>query len=320
MDKTKSRKKSRLGGGLATQRRGQLGINVVERIVLHDWVSRWQPVDAQNDDGIDGLIFIEKGGAATGQIVYVQVKCIRRPSKSGDISVPIGRVKLAKAIKRWRRLVGAAILIHVDPDSLEARWENLHAEDGLLSSSIRVPASQIFNAQAKEKIGELCGTLHRDVTAENVDTYADHFPHLRSNEHIQVAARQFYRELGSRPIKIGNTDQQVIFTREGWRHITRRGRPELTRFQSFVLLGTILPILEGMSASDVKRQPTPHEPDDEQYYAIKAAVSFPHRQTGIVKIVLHRNARDPEGQYRFHTIYEPRRTLSLRGTRERLAQ
>lgn len=318
--KPKLRKKSHLGGGLASQRRGQLGVNVVERVVLRDWASRWQPLDAHNDDGIDGLIFLEKGGAATGQVIYVQIKCYQRPSKSGDVNVSIGRTKLAKAIKKWRKLVGAAILIHVDPDTLEARWVNLHADGDLLSASVRVPASQLFNADAKTVIGELCGTLHRDVTAKNVDTYADDFPHLRSKEHIQTAARKFYRELASRPIEIGETGQQVKFTREGWRHITRRGRPQLTRFQSLVLLGAIRPILQVSSTLDIRLQPTPHEPDNEKYFAIKAAVSFPHRQSGIIKIVLHRNDADKPGQYRFHTIYEPRRTLSLRGVRKRLAQ
>lgn len=318
--KSKQRKKSRLCGGLARQRRGQLGINVVERIVLQDWASRWQSLDAQNDDGVDGLIFLEKGGAATGQIVYVQVKCHRRTSRRGDINVSIGRAKLAKAIKRWRRLVGAAILIHVDPETLIARWENLHAEGDLLAASIRVPASQFFDADAKAKIGDLCGTLHRDVTAKNVATHADDFPHLRSKEHIQVAARAFYRELASKPVTIGSTDQQVIFTREGWRHVTRRGRPQLTRFQSLVLLGTIRPILKQMTLSDIRRQPTAHEPEEEEYYAIKAAVSFPHRQSGVIKIVLHRNVNDRQGQYRFHTIYEPRRKMSLRGVRKGLAQ
>ena len=44
---------------LSTQRTGQLGVNVVERIVL-EWGARWQSLDAVNDDGIDGLIFIEE--------------------------------------------------------------------------------------------------------------------------------------------------------------------------------------------------------------------------------------------------------------------
>ena len=45
--------------GLSKQRQGQLGVNAVERIVLKGWNSRWQPLDAVNDDGVDGLIFIE---------------------------------------------------------------------------------------------------------------------------------------------------------------------------------------------------------------------------------------------------------------------
>lgn len=76
-------------------RQGQLGVNVVERLVLgFGW--RWQQLDAANDDGVDGLIFVEENGSPNGQILYVQVKCHRsRLDKQGRISVSFKKAALA---------------------------------------------------------------------------------------------------------------------------------------------------------------------------------------------------------------------------------
>jgi hypothetical protein len=79
--------------GLSTQKRGQLGANIVERIVLKDWNSRWQQIDAQNDDGVDGLIFLEAGNRPTGQIIFAQIKCHQSPISDSKVSVSLGKVQ-----------------------------------------------------------------------------------------------------------------------------------------------------------------------------------------------------------------------------------
>ncbi|RVN37948.1 DUF4365 domain-containing protein [Sinorhizobium meliloti] len=299
--------------GLSKQRRGQLGVNTVERVVLKEWSSRWQPIDAHNDDGVDGLIFLERGGNLTGQIIYVQVKCQQIKPVENRIHVQLPKTMGEKPTdpwRRWERLVGAAILVHVNPITLEAHWVDLQ---GLPSEQVTVdvPLDQRFNRNAKIAIAKLCGTLHRDIVTKKIQTVASDFPHLRSKDHIQPASRRLYRELNE--IRIGTSDHRVVFTREGWRHITRPGRPELTRFQSLVLLGVIRPLLAAMTPHDLKRQPTPHEDYPEEYYTLKAAVIFPFRQGSIVKIVLHRKASDEQNLYKFHTIYEPRRRKAIAG-------
>ncbi|NKL05604.1 DUF4365 domain-containing protein [Rhizobium leguminosarum bv. viciae] len=299
--------------GLAKQRQGQLGVNAVERVVLQEWASRWQSVDAHNDDGVDGLIFLERSGNLTGQIIYVQVKCHQIVPVDNRIRVQLPKTQGEKPTdpwRRWERLIGAAILVHVDPATLDSHWIDLQ---GLPSSqeAVDVPLAQKFDRDARHTIAKLCGTLHRDVVAKKVQTTASDFPHLRSCDHIQPASRQFYREL--REIRIGDSDYQVIFTREGWRHITRPKRPELTRFQSFVLLGVIRPLLAAMSPSDLKMQPTPHVKTLDEYFILKALVVFPFRQASVVKIVLHRAPTDEPNHFRFHTIYEPRRRKAIAG-------
>jgi len=61
------------------------------------WNSRWQQLDAHNDDAVDGLILLESGGEMTGQVIFVQVKCSRRKLRDdGNRSVAIEARQLTK--------------------------------------------------------------------------------------------------------------------------------------------------------------------------------------------------------------------------------
>jgi hypothetical protein len=305
---------------LKTQRLGQIGVNVVERVVLRDWQGRWQALDAHNDDGVDGLIFLESNGEATGQVIYAQVKTYNRVrrSTSGDFMLPIGTKRLSKAISRWRRLVGAAIVIYVDPVSLHGYWadaKNVHPN----WSQIAVPSNQLFDKAAKRLIAHLCGTLHRDLSTPTLIAEPEHFAHLTGNELIKVAAHELYHDLEQRPVLLGGNGPRVSFPRSGWRHITRRERPQLTRYQSFVLLGVVRPILERTDEVDLKDARM--IPDRGiRLLAARCAVSFPFRQTGIVKVVLRKLTRAERDVYEFHTVYEPRRRRDVIGVREPLSQ
>jgi hypothetical protein len=171
---------------LNTQRRGQIGVNIVESIILNGWNSRFQPIDGHNDDGIDGLIFLEAGGEMTGQVIFAQVKCFGRvrKDKRGRFCLPVNSEKLHKNFERWRRLVGAAIVIYVDPVSRKSYWANARDSDAIKGSQIFVPEAQTFDAGAQNIIARLCGTIHRDLLAPHVETVAEDFPHLRTTDHI----------------------------------------------------------------------------------------------------------------------------------------
>jgi hypothetical protein len=57
-------------------RLGQLGVNLIEKIVLNDLKCLWTPTQAASDVGIDGYIEICRAdtGDATNLIVQVQSK------------------------------------------------------------------------------------------------------------------------------------------------------------------------------------------------------------------------------------------------------
>lgn len=300
--------------GMSTLRSGQLGIATVETIVLKEWESRWQQVDSQNDDAIDGLIFLERENRPTGQIVFAQVKRQAAKLVEGSYAVQISRETLQRNLDRWRRLAGAAILVHVDPTTDVARWVNVRKSSAVGNTRVYVPEHSLFDADAKNEIARLAGNLHHDLMMPQVSSLRDDFPHLRSRDHLQVAARALYRDLDSEGIRLGGTGPRVRFSRSGWRHITRPGRTSAMRFQSFVLLGVARKVLAAADQSILKRF-TPRSYTTGGLKALNAAVSFPFRQTATVKIVLRAKPELPDDLW-FHTIYEPRRKRDPLGVKK----
>ncbi|MEQ8354634.1 MAG: DUF4365 domain-containing protein [Kiloniellaceae bacterium] len=302
---------------LEKQRRGQVGVNVVEGIVLRDWGARWQQIDSVNDDGVDGLIFLESGGGPTGQIIFVQVKCTKAsPNQSGYVVVPVKSERLKMNMERWRRVVGAAILVHVEPTTLRACWVNLRDQRAFTNTQIKVPSENHFNANSRRKMAELCGTVHLDMMLREVATRASDFPYLIEREHIQTAARKYYRQTQRSQVFFKGSSRHVHFTREGWHHITRYKRPRLTQLQSFHLLGAVRRIIETATEGDLI-EVVPKKGDPIEYVYLSAVVSFPFRASSVVKVVLRRR-QDQTGvaSYSFHTVYEPRRRRNMIGLKK----
>lgn len=299
--------------GLLTQRTGQIGVNVVERIVLRSWKARWQPVESANDDGVDGLIFLEARGAYTGQIIHVQVKCMSVPTnKAGQFRLPINREKLAANAAVWRRIVGATILVLVDPSSLEAYWVNLRDKAAFTATQILVPKGNKLNLAARGAIRKLCGTIHADQLLQVVDTQASDFSYLNSVKHIKVSSRAFYKSLHQEKLSFRNSAEPINFTREGWKHITRRKRPPLLKLQSFQILGCIPKIVQSFDECDLKKFTM--NTDNEDLVFAQAFVKFKFRQSAIVNVVFRKRlSATGKASHSFHTIYEARRNRDLIG-------
>ncbi|MFQ6550358.1 DUF4365 domain-containing protein [Aestuariibius sp. 2305UL40-4] len=304
---------------LGTQRQGQLGVNAVEKIVLADWGARWQALDAHNDDGVDGLIFLERGQELSGQIVFAQIKCQevkKRPD--GNYVIPIKSQKLAKNLEVWRKVVGAAIVVLVDPQTLTARWVDARPSTSTTASQILVPEGQHFNAAAKGEIGKLCGTLHQDLLAQKVHTFADDFLHLRTSSHLQVATRALYKKLAQASFSLGHDGERVIFDRDGWRHITRPNRSQLARHQSFILLGAAAKIIEACDEDLCNLWSSDTNDGKTRFFQLDSMVTFPFRQTGLVRLVLKKSLTriSEDRSLKFWTLYEPRRKYSGLGVQE----
>lgn len=117
-------------------------------------------------------MFLEEGGELSGQIIFTQVKCMKvNKGKGGNFRIPISKKKLSRNPRAWRKAVGAAIVVLVDPDSLKARWVDVKPSHSSTPAQILVPDGQIFNGSAKQSISEIRGTLHQDLQAQKIYTF-----------------------------------------------------------------------------------------------------------------------------------------------------
>lgn len=84
------------GGQLDTDATGQLGVNIVERLVLqHGWVFRPQYV---SDQGIDAQVETKEAGVTTGRLLALQIKAWPIASSRGATH----RQGMASPLRLWR--------------------------------------------------------------------------------------------------------------------------------------------------------------------------------------------------------------------------
>ena len=94
--------------GVSNAHKGQIGVNLVESIILTKLGWRWQAIDGHNDDGVDGLLFIQRGAELTGQVVFVQIKFRKLAASAAEsIKVSINSKRLKKKCSKmgqacWR--------------------------------------------------------------------------------------------------------------------------------------------------------------------------------------------------------------------------
>ncbi|MFJ1311316.1 DUF4365 domain-containing protein [Agrobacterium sp. P15N1-A] len=296
----------------SSQRRGQLGVNQVEKVVLEmGW--RWQQLDAANDDGVDGLIFVESGGIPTGQIIYVQVKCHdSRTDTKGRICVSFRKAGLARNYEQWRRVVGAAILVHVSPTPPYAtHWVNLLEPGAVKGSQVFVDPKCSFGQSSARRLAILCGNIHRDLLKARVDTETADFDYLKKGTtDLQNNAKAFYRQLRADPPRLGGSGPLVNFSSEGWRHITRQSRARLTQLQSMLVLGGTRRVIEATPETALE---VSDEFDGGRLVIARVALTFPFRQTCMVKLILRRRGTVGNYYYSFWSIYESRRGRDVLG-------
>lgn len=295
---------------------GQLGVNVVERIVIDELLWRWQPLDQQNDDGLDGLIMVEdRNGELTGQIIFAQIKCwSKRRPRSGILKLNIDPQKLQVRARRWRRVAGASIVIWVDPTNKEAFWADLQDSATIADKSVLVSMKDKFSAKSANRLRRLAGTQGEDnllpvLHASHADTQ-----HLQPTKSLKQCSKQFFKGVGT----VTSPDQRigaVHFSRVGWKHITRPERPVARVVQSLHLLRIAKRIVEEIPDAQLLRKIG--GPDDPaEIYALTARTTFQHRDAAVVRVIILRqlvSATNPTPKSWFYSVYERRRRRGLRG-------
>jgi hypothetical protein len=302
----------------STTKQGQIGINVVERIVIDELDARWQQLDAQNDDGVDGLIFFESElGKISGEILHVQVKCWeRKPSSlTGDVAVlSLGEQHLYEHAATWQGVAGGSILVWVNPENRNAYWVSLKRGSTFAGAHVTIPLTQKFDGSARNALRQLCGTMAPDQLLKQLQAQPCDFRHMAINRSLRESTKQTYRmlrQITARDPQLG----EVSFTRLGWRHITRKGRSISRIWHSLTLINIAKRIVEEVQPARCVRTWRKGSDVVGEVYELTARVSFPSRDPAVVRVLLLRRLRGSKFETIFYSVYERRRRKGLLGER-----
>jgi hypothetical protein len=295
--------------------------------------SDWQNIDAENDNGIDGLIFLRHGNAFLGRLLFVQVKSgpsfmmdYKQKRLAGMIGVDIGEAYIAAHRPRWEALPGPVILVYVAEPSKRSSaiyWQDLKKDESYSPSNkgvVLIPRSQTFGSEAKGALRRLTGSRPDDAPLKRIDMRnVQRLGDIRI--HDKRTARLFYKEW-SRSIDRNHPDLgEIEVTNAGWRHLTRRSRnPENVRNSFFLLETARQMVIQGAGwrqLGSAKTRDRKQTTDIVDALSLRANIVFKSRAPATAQVILRRTRTickltgSVRSRLYFYSVHELRRGNSM---------
>lgn len=320
------------GFHLSTRRTGAAGVSLVKSQVQARLKSDWQDIDAENDDGIDGAIFLRHREKFFGRILFVQVKSgpsykiDYRRENTGFIGVQIGEDYIISHRPRWDALPGPVILIYVeDPDASSPKmyWQDLKKASSYSATNkavVLVPRQQTFGSEAKGALRRLTGSVPDQLPLTRIDLSQTKST-LATPRFSQRVARSFYRHWSQSSDRTHPELGVIEVTNLGWRHMTRNGRRPENILNGFMLMEAAREmVVQGAGwrqLGSAKMRERARTIDIVDMLALRAEVIFRHRAPGPVQVILRRTRSidKTDGvrvvrEIRFLSVHELRRGAS----------
>lgn len=220
------------------------GQRMVEMYVWESFGWGYQKIDQENDDGFDGMIFVrDRSGTDMGCRIFCQIKTGASYLKKIDeefiyIQPYSPKEKLNRKIEVYNKSVDPVILFFVNEEKKLKNgktevnkkfpfcwWVRLddYQHDG--SSYLKIPRKNIFGSHSKGDLVKIIKPYLKNWS--NFPSLAmsnDEKKHFFSFN-LKEDSKQYYDSIRTTEgIKCGNHDFNVLFTRIGWRHITKVSR------------------------------------------------------------------------------------------------
>jgi hypothetical protein len=289
---------------VSTIRTGAAGKNLVASIVESQLKSDWQNIDAENDDAIDGLIFLRYREEFSGRTIFAQVKSGKaykkpyaNPAYSNLVAVDLGAEYLAKHRQRWNALPGPVVLIYVlDPANRLAKiyWQDLRSETSYSATNrgvVLIPSGQTLGSHMKGQFRRMCGSVADSSPLQVVDL-RDARSTLASPNFERKRARVFYKDWAASAVTFHPTLGKIDVTNLGWRHITRKSRRLENIHNSFMLLEAARRMISlnvnWRQLGGAKKRERNATIDIVDHIGLRAIVQFRQRAPGPVQVILRR--------------------------------
>jgi hypothetical protein len=297
--------------------------------------SDWQPFEQSNDDGIDGFIIFRKKGEVTGEIVFVQSKCLSKYQDSPGgrkeyIGINLGQEYIQTHIPRWKKMIAPVVVVYTkyaNSDEKAIAWwadaidEKSYSETE--KSYLLIPKRQRFKAHSIGDLKKLCGDKQQDYKLQSIVLDRNDVGYIKLSSQMRTAAKDYYNlwKKGDVKERTNPTLGEIIINRVGWRHITRHGRKTERIIQSWQLLGVAKRMIMEIEKPEFFGRSRKRIEDDfeifESYMGLRAFVTFPHRYESTVTVVLRLQRKisridgtQDKPKIWFFSVYETKRGRS----------
>ncbi|EMS33912.1 hypothetical protein C943_04231 [Mariniradius saccharolyticus AK6] len=268
------------------------GMRVVAQYVQEFWECGWQPFDARNDKGIDGLILMKKRNIDLGVKINVQIKCgpkyISSETKN-EIRISIDDQKgLNEHLEYWRKQAEPAILVFVNPSkpsfdkkgnlikddkgrivwkesrlNAKAWWVDLKSEKLRVEGTktlLSIPKNNVFGEHSKGSFIKLVKPLLSNSDLPLIELNSESKGLINSIQ-LKDDARNFYKNWKNGNIIICSAlKKQIRVSKTGWNHILSSSRGKERRVNSLRLLGVAKQII--------------HEVEEGKYFLLNQNETF----------------------------------------------
>lgn len=290
-------------------------------------------MDAENDNGVDGVIFLRHRSAFLGRLLFVQVKSgpsfmvnYKQKRFAGLIGVDIGEDYIAAHRPRWEALPGPVILVYVtDPEKRSSTiyWQDLKKNASYSPSNkgvVLVPRSQTFGSEAKGALRRLTGSMPDDAPLKRIDMR--NVQRLTDIDvHDRPTARWFYKEWSRSVERHHHELGEIEVTNAGWRHVTRRSRnPENVRNSFLLLEAARQMVIQGAvwrQLGSAKIKDRKQTTDIVDALSLRANIVFRYRAPATVQVILRRTRNickltgSVQSRLYFYSVHELRRGNSV---------
>lgn len=308
---------------LKTQKKGKTGIHalgIVAQKILH-W--GMQDISAENDDGIDALLLVQKNHKSTGQIVHVQVKhgasFYKKPTKAvpDRFGVLIGASNIERHNKLWNSVPGPCILVYVN-DDLDCFWTDLRNEDSYSSTNksvILIPRVNQIKENSGGELRSLPGSIQCTFKLENCKQDSKFNSFVRLKSPLISEAREYYLDWKNADLKERTNPRlgEVFISRVGWRHITRSSRGYESIKNSLLLLGAaksiILKIVKAYQTTAPEITIKNNKEVFKDFLSLRAKVKVGENMRNVQVILKRKRVRDTinghtEQKIWFYSVFE----------------
>ncbi|RZJ48473.1 MAG: DUF4365 domain-containing protein [Flavobacterium sp.] len=313
------------------------GMRIVSQYVQEFWECGWQPLDARNDRGIDGVIFMRQRNIDLGVKVNVQIKCgskyISSENKE-EIRISIDSESgLLQHIEYWRIQNEPTVLIFVNPSlpkrdkngnilrdlkgqiiwvenrlTAKAWWvdlksDNLKVEDK--KTLISIPKKNLFGEHSKGEFQRLIKPLISKDSLPIIQLNSESKNLLHSTK-LKTDSRSFYKNWKNNNVTFCQSlGKEIIVSKTGWNHILSAKRSKERRGNSLKLLGVARQIIQCDDAKFYLLNQSESLDILEQKFGIRARYKDKFLGEQVVQVIILRklNLKNQKEKLWFYSIH-----------------